>query len=193
LKSLHRLIMASSAWQQSSVPPLESLQTDRENRLLGRQNRRRLESEAIRDALLSAAGTIDFTAGGPAVRDFNAPRRTLYLMTIRSDRANYQSLFDAADPTGIGEKRIGSIVAPQALFLLNHPFALEQARALAERAVRHAPPGIAHRVEWLYQRLFARPPSAEETAVALAAIAAGTEWENYCHTLLCANEFIYVD
>jgi hypothetical protein len=193
LKGLHRLIMSSAAWQQSSVAPVATLTADAENRLLGRQNRRRLESEAIRDALLDAAGKLDFTAGGPAVREFDNPRRTLYLMTIRSDRANYQSLFDAADPTGIAEKRVASTVAPQALFLLNHPFALAQAKALADRSTREAPAGIAHRVEWLYQRLFARPPSPEETALALTAVGNGTEWESYCHTLLCANEFVYVD
>ncbi|MGI8603921.1 MAG: DUF1549 and DUF1553 domain-containing protein [Verrucomicrobiales bacterium] len=195
LKRLHRLILESATWQQASIPEIAMLKADPENRLLARQNRRRLESEAIRDSMLSAAGGLDFTCGGPAVRDFSAPRRTLYLLTIRSDRSNYQSLFDASDPTSISEKRLDSTVAPQALFLLNHPFSQTQAKALTVRLQREAPPDPAGRVEWLYQLLFARTPSAEEAALAETLLAGGdvSGWERYCQTLFCSNEFVYLD
>jgi len=76
-------------------------------------NRRRLEAEALRDSLLAVAGKLDPAMGGKAVSDLNLPRRSLYLMTIRSDRNNYRALFDAADPAAIVERRNESTVAPQ--------------------------------------------------------------------------------
>jgi hypothetical protein len=200
LKELHRAIMLSAVYQQSSVAPEETLKADPDNRLLGRMSRQRLEAEAIRDSLLAVSGRLDRTLGGRATRDFNTTRRTLYFMTIRSDRTSFRELFDAADPTAIIDKRTVSTVAPQALFLLNHPFALEQAKALAQRVLREGPADDAGKVGRLYVLLFGRPPSERETEIGLAALrraagAAGTEkaWEEYCQVLLCANEFIYID
>ena len=104
-------------------------------------------------------------------------------------------LFDAPDPMTIAEKRIDSTVAPQALFLMNHPFALERTKALAELATKHG--AMRERIEWLYQTLYARPPSEREIALAEAALGAAsdqkTAWESYCQVLLCANEFAYID
>src|SRR5262249_10518877 len=97
IKALHRLIMLSATYQQSSLASAETVKADPDNRLFGRMARRRLESEAIRDALLAVGGRLDTTMGGPSVRDFAAPRRTVYLMTIRSDRSSFGPLFDAAD------------------------------------------------------------------------------------------------
>src|SRR5581483_12428477 len=104
---------------------------DPDNRLWGRQNRRPLEAEALRDALLAVAGRLDRTMGGVADRDLLKPRRSVYQMTVRSDRSGFGPLFDAADPTAPVDRRTISTVAPQALFLLNHPLAKEQAKALA--------------------------------------------------------------
>jgi hypothetical protein len=194
IKAMHRAIMLSAAYRQSSVPDPATLKADPENELFGRMNRRRLEAEAVRDSLLGVAGKLDRTTCGPAVRDLNTPRRTLYVITIRSDRATYQSLFDAADPTTIIEKRTVSTVAPQALFLLNHPFALEQARALAARSAEHD--STDQRIAWLYETLYARTPTPHERELArelLGASPDATAWERYCHVLLCANEFIYID
>ena len=192
--------MLSATYQQSSVPFPETLRGDPENLLFGRMNRRRLESEAIRDSLLTAAGTLDRKVGGPSVRELEAPRRTLYVMTIRSDRATYQSLFDAADPNGIVEKRVDSTVAPQALFFMNHPFVLGQATALRERLDRECTGDDSARIDWLYQRLFARPATADEIGIGLAALARAEiaanprgAWEQYCQVLLCADEFVYLD
>ncbi len=85
MKAMHRAIMLSSTYQQSCVPNPETLKADPENQLFGRMNRRRLEAEALRDSLLAVAGKLDRTTGGPAVRDLNTNRRTLYVMTVRSD------------------------------------------------------------------------------------------------------------
>ena len=128
IKQMHRDIMLSSAYQQSSNPAPATGAADPGNQLFGRMNRRRLEAEAIRDSLLAVSGQLDRTMGGPAVRDFANTRRTLYLMTIRSDRSSFGPLFDAADSTAIVDKRTVSTVAPQALFLLNNPFVIGTGR-----------------------------------------------------------------
>jgi mono/diheme cytochrome c family protein len=207
IKAMHRAIMLSAAYQQSSVPDPATLKADPDNLLFGRMNRRRLESEAIRDSLLAVAGKIDLTMGGPAIRDLNTLRRTLYVMTIRSDRATYQFLFDAADPNAIVEKRIDSTVAPQSLFLMNHPFVLAQTKALVERLNKEAPKEKSERIKWLYQLLYGREPSLEEVRIGERALAQArveskdnqadelnvAAWEEYCQVLLCANEFMYVD
>jgi hypothetical protein len=201
LKALHRAIMLSAVYQQSSAAPAETLKADPDNRLLGRMNRQRLEAEAIRDSLLAVSGRLDHTLGGRATQDFNTPRRTLYFMTVRSDRTSFRELFDAADPTAIIDKRTVSTVAPQALFLLNHPFALEQAKALAQRVLREGPADDAGKVARLYVLLFGRPPSERETQIGLAALARDREstkavplaWKEYCQVLLCTNEYLYID
>jgi hypothetical protein len=196
MKRLHREIMLSSAYQQSSTADAETLKADPDNRLLGRMNRRRLEAEAVRDNLLAVAGRLDRQQGGKAVRDFNNPRRTIYQMTIRSDRSGFGPLFDAADPTAIIGRRTVSTVAPQALFMLNHPFVLEQAKTIAAKA-RAEKPEDGQRLEALYVRLYGRRPSAEELRIGKDFLSrsgpAEKAWEEYCQILLCANEFIYVD
>jgi hypothetical protein len=200
LKALHRAIMLSATYQQSAMACPETLRADPDNLLFSRMNRRRLESEAVRDSLLAVAGTLDGKLGGPSARELETPRRTLYVMTIRSDRATYQSLFDAADPTGIVEKRVDSTVAPQALFFMNHPFVLAQAAALRERLERECAGADSGRIDWLYRRLFARPASTEEISIGLAALARAEvaanpqgAWEQYCQVLFSSNEFIYVE
>ena len=183
IKAMHRAIILSATYQQSSIPTPETLKADPGNLLFSRMNRRRLDAEEIRDSLLVASGKLDRTLGGPSIRDLQTNRRTLYVMTIRSDRATYQSLFDAADSTSIVEQRNASTVAPQALFLLNHPFALAQSEALAQRL-----PDI----DSLYQNLFSRNATGEEKRLGAAAIAR-LGLAQYCHALVCANEFIYLD
>jgi hypothetical protein len=196
IKAMHRRIMLSATYRQASDADDATRKADPDNRLFGRMNRRRLEAEAIRDNLLSVAGRLDTKRGGPAVRDFNAPRRTLYLMTIRSDRSGFGPLFDSADSTAPVDKRTISTVAPQALFLLNHPFALEQAKALAKR-VQNEEKDNERRIARAYQLLYGRPPTAAETKIGLTYLERNRKnalgWEEYCHVLMCANEFIYVD
>lgn len=197
MKKMHREIMLSAAYMQSSRPDPETLRKDPDNRLFGRMNRRRLESEAVRDSLLAVSGRLDTAMGGVAYRDFSLPRRTLYYMTIRSDRTGFGPLFDVADPTTIIDKRTVSTVAPQSLFLMNHPFVLAQAKSLAERLERDAPPGGEARIRAAYELLYGRLPAPKEIAIGLAATGGGTAsqrtWESYAQVLLCANEFLFVD
>lgn len=195
VKAMHRVMMLSSTYQQSSGR-IDSTQ-DADNRLFGRMNRRRLEAEPLRDAMLAVSGTLDATLGGPAFTDLATPRRTAYFRTVRSDRTSYTMLFDAADPTAIIDTRTESIVAPQALFLLNHSFVRQSAGALAAAVAREAPAAAADRIQWLYERLFARPANEPECRVGTELVnLAGNDldaWRQYCQILLCANEFVFID
>jgi hypothetical protein len=194
IKAMHRLMMLSATYQQSCENEKSNL--DPENRLLNRINRRRLEAEAVRDSLLTVAGRLDRTAGGPAARDFNVPRRTVYLLTIRSDRSGFAPLFDAADSTALVDKRTVSTVAPQALYLMNNPFILEQTKALAKR-ITDGDKDDRARIERAYRLLYGRPPIDDEVKIGLDFLGRGGRtakaWEEYCQVLLCANEYIYVD
>jgi uncharacterized protein DUF1553 len=207
IKALHREIMLSATYQQSSIGDPNTVQHDPENRLWGRTNRWRLESEAIRDSLLTVAGRLDLTREGPSLRDFSVPRRTMYLMTIRSDRSGFGPLFDSADPLLPVEARNVSTVAPQSLFLMNSDFVVDQAGALADRILAESATGPQESesreramIERLYQLLYARGVTDREVAIGrdllAARRAAGDEraaWLAYCQVLLCANEFIYID
>src|SRR5262249_24045643 len=121
IKTMHRLIMLSAAYRQSSRSSVANVKADPENRLLGRMNRRRLEVEAIRDALLAVSAQLDPRRAGPAESDPMNPRRMLYLKTARTNRSELGPLFDAADASMHVERRTVSTVAPQALFLMNDP------------------------------------------------------------------------
>ncbi|HMF13960.1 MAG TPA: DUF1549 and DUF1553 domain-containing protein, partial [Gemmataceae bacterium] len=198
LKNLHRRILLSATYQQSSVASPEAFARDPENRWLGRFVPRRLEAEAIRDAMLSAAGGLDAAHGGPATHDLSTTRRSLYVQTARWDRSNFAILFDAANPDAAVERRDVSTVAPQALFLLNHDFVLSQAKNLADRVTRDEPKDEAARVQRLFQLVFARPATADEMKLAweyLASPRKGAEsaWRDLAHVLLCSNEFVYLD
>lgn len=199
IKEMHRLIMCSSAYQQSTHAGATGLSSDPENRLLWRANRRRLEAEAIRDSLFAAAGRLDATPGGSAFQDAATPRRSLYLMAVRTGAksAEFAPLFDAPDCSAIVERRTESIVAPQALFLMNDPLVADLATALAERIAREIPHGAAReRIGRLYEITLTRPPTPDEVEIGLqflAEPAADDAWARYCHLVLCTNEFMYLD
>ena len=202
LKRLHKLIMLSDTYRQGSAATGEALKKDPDNRLFGRMNRRRLDAESLRDALLSASGELDLSLGGPAIRDLNTKRRTLYVMSIRSDRSGYGALFDMADSTNSVDKRTVSTVAPQALFLMNHPFVRDRAAALAARLLGEKQPDDGSRIRSAYLRLYGRPAREEEVRIGLNLLGGGTEsgeserlirWTEYCQTLLAANEFVTID
>jgi mono/diheme cytochrome c family protein len=210
IKRIQKQIMLSATYQQSSKPTVDALRIDPDNRLFGRMNRRRLEAEEVRDSLLAASGKLDATMGGPAVRDMKTPRRTVYVMTVRSDRTGFGPLFDMADSTNLVDRRNVSTVAPQALFLLNDLFALEQARALAKRLSAESK-GDVVRIGRAYLLLYGRPALPEEVRIGQAFLAkahsdptgksAGASsgnveesaWTAYSQILLSANEFMYVD
>src|SRR5262249_48309478 len=136
-----------------------------DNRWLGRMSPHRLEAEAIRDSMLFVADQLDRTPGGSATGDLDRPRRSLYIQTVRQDRGNFSTLFDAANPEQSVEGRSVSTVAPQALFLVNSSFVQAQAQALARRLVEQVPGDEAARIDRAYRWLLGRPPRAEEVAI----------------------------
>ncbi|MBC7817366.1 MAG: PSD1 domain-containing protein [Planctomycetaceae bacterium] len=204
LKKLHRRIMLSATYGQASGRGGERergrQEGDPENRWLGRFTARRLEAEAIRDAMLFVSGKLDPSTGGPASDDLAISRRSLYVQTARWDRSSFATLFDTANPDASDEKRNVSTVAPQSLFLLNNSFTLAQAKHLADRLIRDVPsdtPNVeTSRIQHAYRLLFGRSPSEEEIAIArqlVAQASAGAGWSDLAHVLFCSNEFVYVD
>jgi hypothetical protein len=179
--------------------------------LLWRVNRQRLEFEGLRDAMLAASGSIDLTIGGPAVDLGSQPfsrRRTIYGLIDRQNLPGMFRTFDFASPDTHSPQRYTTTVPQQALFLMNSPFATEQAQALAQRADLMAITDASARIERMYKILFARLPSqserdwslefiaAEEKAAATGAAgqtpAAGA-WEKFAQALMMTNEFMFVD
>ena len=198
VKAMHRLMMRSSTYRQGSRADATTLAADPGNRLLGRMPRQRLEAEAIRDACLAVSGRLETTPGGPAFSELTTPRRSLYLMATRTGAktTGFGALFDGADCGAIVEARKASTVAPQALFLLNDPFILDLADALAARVALDRPEGdFQSRLERLHALLFGRLPTDEERTLAGQFLAeSGSDgWARLCHLLLCSNEFIHVD
>lgn len=198
IKAMHRLVVTSKTYQRSAIlgkQDAEQLQQDPDNLWLGRFPRRRLAAEEFRDAALFTSRELKLTLGGKAIKSIEAPRRTLYITTIRSDRSNYQALFDGADATGIVEKRTESTSAPQALWLLNHPFVQGRALKLAENVLPSATT-FEGRVKGLFQILFQRDPSSSEVELAKKMVAEPEKtsgWLPLCRVLLCSNEFLYLD
>ncbi len=185
LKTLHRLIMLSNTYRMSSAYDERSAAVDPENRLLWRMNRRRLEAEILRDAILATAGTLTLKMGGkpvvPALSEEEKlgmwlperwaesldprerTRRSVYLLVKRSFPLPMLSTFDAPDPSVSCARRVETTVAPQALAMLNSDFMLEQAKAFADRLRREFGDQPEEWVRGAWHVALGRAPSAEET------------------------------
>ena len=198
LKWLHREMLNSAAWQQSSLSP-ESEARDPDNKLFARMTRRRLDWESWRDAILTATGSLDLTLGGPAgvISDPKNMRRSLYGASDRQDMDPMLRIHDVPDPGAHSPWRPETITPLQGLFALNAPFMQDQADALA-RLVLGAPEISAEqRVTGLFARLHQREPSAAERA-AVARFLAGragdaAAWSQCAQALLAGNELLFVD
>ncbi len=198
IKWLHREILLSAAWQQSSLAP-DSEKRDPENKLFARMPRRRLDFEAWRDTALAAAGTLDRSFGGVATAltsDKNV-RRTLYGTVNRHELEPMLRIHDFPDPAAHSASRTETATALQMLFSLNSPFLLAQADALAARLEKDAGPALNNRVTRAHALLFQRPPTAKELAMATRFLT-GREtdkkaWSEYAQALLASNETQFVD
>jgi mono/diheme cytochrome c family protein len=200
IKAIQRLIMLSAVYQQKSDDREACRRTDPENLLLWKMNRRRLDFEATRDALLAVSGRLHRIIGGPSVRDSlsaAANRRTLYSFLDRLNVPELFRTFDFPSPDATSPKRDNTTVAPQALFLMNNPFVLECARRLMQRPEIAAEKDLAKRVGRVYRLLYCREPSGEEIALGREFLVAGKDtaaaWERYAQALLLANEFVFID
>jgi mono/diheme cytochrome c family protein len=202
VKQLHRLILLSRTYQQASDVEPKAQAVDVDNRLLWRMNRRRLEFEPLRDSLLAAAGRLDARQGGPAVELTTGPfstRRSVYGFIDRQNLPGLYRTFDLASPDTATPQRHETTVPQQALFLMNSPFLIEQAKAVAARPDVAALADPEARVRRLYLVLYGRPADAEEVALGTRFVATAkagpglTPWEQYAQVLLLANEFVTVD
>jgi mono/diheme cytochrome c family protein/cytochrome c553 len=211
LKSLHREIMNSAVYQQSSRVDSPGFAKDPANALLSRMNRRRLDVEAWRDAMLAVTGRLDPRLGGPSI-SLDAPaneRRTFYAAISRHDLAWILRLFDFPDPNITSGGRVETTVPLQQLFVLNSEFMVGSARAVAARllAASRPEPDDAERIRRAYLLLYGRPVTERERALGIAYLtapdpaasgpahppSASSRWERYTQALLATNEFFFVD
>jgi hypothetical protein len=198
LKKLHKRIMLSAAYQQSALTDTKTATADPENRLLAHQNRRRFDFETMRDSVLAASGKLDTSLGGRPVDLFKAPfsvRRSVYGFIDRSNLPGTFRVFDLASPDQHSPQRFQTTVPQQALFLMNSPFVIEQAKSLAARS---SGTGLA-KVKSLYRHALGRDPTIAEQSLAAEFVgnAAATgdfgKWEQLAQVLLLSNEFAFVD
>jgi hypothetical protein len=202
-KALHRLIVRSATYQQSCDATAESLKADPENKLLSRMNRQRLDWEAARDTLLAIAGRLDPKVGGLPVELENEPfttRRTIYGLIDRQNLPGVFRSFDFANPDTSSQRRFQTTVPQQALYLMNSPFVLEQARSLAQRPEVKQAANSAAKIQALYRLALQRPAVGDEVRLGeqfLAAQSQGnakvTPLEKYAQVLLLSNEMMFVE
>ncbi len=209
IKAMHRLIVTSAVYRQSSAHNPASLERDDENRLYWRMNRRRLEAEAVRDAVLSVSGKLELTMGGPsfelfdfkddhsphykytAVDEPRAWRRSVYRFIVRSVPDPFFETLDFPDPSLNTPVRNTTITALQALVMLNDPFMLRQAEYFAER-LASVSNDAAEQVDVAFRLALGRRPSALETAEILELINKfGLTCA--CRWLFNTNEFEFID
>ena len=165
MKQLHRLILTSRTWQQSAQVSEALQKRDPENRLLAHQNRRRLDFESLRDSMLAVGGNIDLSNGGRAVDLFKEPfqpRRTIYGYIDRQNLPGVFRSFDFASPDTHSPQRYQTTVPQQALFLMNSPFVLQQAHAVAVLPEVAAADSPSEKVSRIYRRILQRPPTPRE-------------------------------
>jgi len=195
LKAMHRLLVSSATYRQSSIPTAEALAADPENSLFSRMARRRLEAEAVRDAMLAAAGQLDLRVGGPSVfpelppgidprggwpRSASAAdrnRRSLYVFAKRNLKYPLFDAFDTPDTNVTCAERNVSVNAPQALMLLNSALILDSARFLAGRVLAAAPDrsDLSALVLGAYRGVLSRDPDAGEVERGVAFLEAEPE------------------
>ncbi len=194
VKALHRRILLSETYQQRSDTRPELTAADPENRLLGRTNRRRFDFESLRDGLLVAGNTLDRTVGGRSVDVFAAPfpaRRSLYAKIDRQNLPAALRAFDLASPEQHTPQRFVTTVPQQALWLMNGPFAQQQAKVVAGRTTGDG----ADRVRAVYRAVLARDPTPAEAEQAETFVEAVSDrgCELLAQALLMSNEFAFVD
>jgi hypothetical protein len=217
LKAIHRLIVTSATYRQSSRVSPNEAKADPDNLLLSHFSRKRLDGEAIRDALLAVSGRLNRTMGGPSIfpelpaeltklsskgkvwpvspDPLDRDRRSLYVFTRRNLRYPFFEAFDRPDTNASCPKRAVTTIAPQALSLLNGKLAVDSSKALADRVVHEAPADQADRIERAYRLALGRSPDALEKRLAAEFLqnSGTTGLADLCLALLNLNEFVYVD
>jgi hypothetical protein len=213
LKHLHRLIVTSAAYRQSSRHEPRFAEIDNDNRYLWRMSRTRLDAEEMRDAVLLAAGRLDRKMGGPSVQQFNMSpgvhvtpnvdyqnfdvdrpemnRRAVYRFVFRTLPDPFMEALDCPDASQLTQARNVSVTAPQALALLNDKFMVRMSEHLAARAAKTGP-DLPARVAVVYRFALGREPTPKEVAL-LTEYAKKHGLANLCRMVLNCNEFVFVN
>ena len=205
-KSLIREIMLSRVYQLSSTHSDTQTGIDIENKLLWRQNRRRLQAEAIRDSILSATGKLDKKLGGATVKTgtkteygykFEGNRRSIYTPVFRNTLPEIMQVFDFADPNLVTGQRTTSSVPTQALFLMNNTFVRQQAKAAAAHLLKERSGSNDAKVKYAYQIALGRNPTASEGKIILdflkEAQESETVWTQVFQSLFASLDFRYLN
>ncbi len=225
LKKLHRTMLLTSTYQMGTTYDAKAALADPENRLLWRAHRRRASVEQIRDGMLFVSGNLDRTTGGSQLKtenigyvtndqsgngaQYDSPRRAIYLPVIRYAVYVVFQVFDFVEPSFPNGQRASTTVAPQALFLLNGQFVVEQSKGLADRLLTAEGLDDAARIKQAYLLAYGRPAAADEVAAALefikhyegqlaardmdAAKRRHTAWASFSQLLLASSEFLTIN
>jgi cytochrome c553 len=207
LKPIHKQIVMSAAYMQSAAANDPNAKVDPENRTFWRHPTQRLEAETIRDSLLAVSGLLDPMMFGPGTLDPASRRRSIYFTVKRSKLIPMLTIFDAPDALGGVGQRPTTTVAPQALYLMNNPQVRQYAKAFAARVAPSLETKLDTAVHSAYVTAVGREPTGEESADSLAFIELQTKsyqeagkaearqlaLADFCQTLICLNEFIYVE
>lgn len=208
VKHVHRLILLSRTWQQSSYVDPQAAVIDADNKWLWRFPSRRLEGEAIRDSMLSVSGELNLKTGGPGfnffksrgglsgfppVEEFGAEelRRMIYSHKIRMERVPVFGAFDCPDAGQATPRRTQSTTAIQALNLFNSPFVAERAAKLAERIKKERRNNSNWQIERAFELTFGRQPSRPEL-LASVSVVDDHGLETLCRVLFNSSEFLFI-
>jgi hypothetical protein len=197
LKPIHRLIVTTATYKQTALraAPEKALAIDPGNRLLWRMNTRRLDAEQIRDAMLLASGELVLVGGGEGA-EASEPRRTVFTKFMRNKKYPLLEVFDIADGLLSTPQRNVTTTATQALLMINSDLTLARAKAWSKRLENEAFADDEALVTAAYRTAFARTPSDSQRNDAVHFLSRGERQErlvDFCHALLNANEFLYVD
>jgi hypothetical protein len=209
VKALHRVIVNSATYRQSSAMNAKGAAVDADAQLLWRYPPRRIEGEVLRDAMLAVSGQLNLALGGPSFRSFDvlkfpanayAPadkigpefnRRSVYRMNVNSGKEPLMDAFDCPDPSVKTPRRSVTTTPLQALALMNNSFVLRQAGHLAERAMKESNGDLPKAVQSAYRLALGRFATNDELKRALAA-ARDRGLASVCWALLNSTEFVYV-
>jgi hypothetical protein len=203
LKAMHKLIMSSSTYMLDGAASESRLKADRENKLIWRRPGKRLEAEVIRDSLLAVSGALDDKMYGPGTLDEGSKRRSIYFTVKRSKLIPMMVVFDAPEAlVGVAD-RPATTIAPQALMMMNNPHIRSWAAAFATKLAATSSAETA--IKTGYQIALGRQPTSEELADCMDFVKAqqsyyskrtnarGLALTDFCQTLMCSNEFVFIE
>ena len=211
IKRLHRLLVTSTTYRQSSTFNASAAKVDAGNRLLWRMTPHRLEAESVRDAMLSVAGELNDELGGKGYTDVNSyffkgtqfydpidptgfpnQRRTIYRMSARGGRSPFLDTFDCPDPSSTTPKRSSTVTPLQALSLMNHSFVLRMADQFATRLKSEGGDSAEIQVRAAYRQLYGRTPDVDEVSLSVEFVKR-RGLPAFCRAMWNSSEFLFMD